>query len=95
MGVSLGLAHDEQPVEQLQLLVLAEYAAVDQPLVLRTSPSPRVDEHRAYRPLGSLYSNISTVRATSPAFIARKASFTSSRRPRRVIISSRRSRPRW
>jgi len=40
-------------------------------------------------------SNISTVRATSPAFIARNASFTSSSRPRRVIISSRRSRPRW
>ena len=32
--------------------------------------------------------NIKTVRATSPAFMARKASFTSSRRPRRVIISS-------
>ena len=38
-------------------------------------------------------SNISTVRATSPAFMARKASLTSSSRPRRVIISSSFSRP--
>ena len=34
------------------------------------------------------YSNISTVRATSPSFIARKASFTSSSLARFVIISS-------
>src|SRR5207253_8713829 len=34
------------------------------------------------------HSNIRTVRATSPAFIARNASLTSSSRPRRVIISS-------
>jgi hypothetical protein len=39
------------------------------------------------------YSNINTVRATSPAFIARKASFTSSSLPRRLIMSSRLSRP--
>ncbi len=38
-------------------------------------------------------SNISTVRATSPAFIARNASFTSSSLPRRVIISSSLRRP--
>jgi len=43
------------------------------------------------RPLAQ--SNIRTVRATSPAFIARKASLRSSRRPRRVTISSSRSRP--
>ncbi len=38
-------------------------------------------------------SNISTVRATSPAFIARKASLTSSSLPRRVTISSSFRRP--
>lgn len=38
-------------------------------------------------------SNISTLRATSPACIARNASFTSSSRPRRVIISSSFTRP--
>jgi len=38
-------------------------------------------------------SNISTVRATSPAFIARNASFTSSSLPRRLTISSSLSRP--
>jgi len=38
-------------------------------------------------------SNVSTVRATSPAFIARKASLMSSSRPRRVTISSSSSRP--
>lgn len=38
-------------------------------------------------------SNVSTVRATSPAFIARKASLMSSRRPRRVTISSSSNRP--
>ena len=38
-------------------------------------------------------SNISTVRATSPAFMARNASFTSLSRLRRVIISSSISRP--
>jgi hypothetical protein len=36
---------------------------------------------------------VSTVRATSPAFIARKASLMSSRRPRRLTSSSNRSRP--
>jgi len=45
------------------------------------------------RKLSDAQSNIRTVRATSPAFIARKASLTSSRRPRRVIISSSFSRP--
>jgi len=39
------------------------------------------------------YSNISTVRATSPAFIARKASFTSSSLPWRLTMSSRLMRP--
>jgi hypothetical protein len=39
------------------------------------------------------YSNIRTVRATSPAFIARNASLTSSSLPRRVIMSSRSRRP--
>ena len=38
-------------------------------------------------------SNIKTLRATSPAFIARNASLMSSSRPRRVIISSSSSRP--
>ena len=38
-------------------------------------------------------SNISTVRATSPAFIARNASFMSPSTPRREIIESRSSRP--
>ena len=38
-------------------------------------------------------SNISTVRATSPAFIARNASLTSSSLPRRLTISSSFSRP--
>jgi CHAT domain-containing protein len=37
--------------------------------------------------------NIRTVRATSPAFIARNASLISSRRPRRLIIESRSRRP--
>ena len=40
-----------------------------------------------------LHSNIRTVRATSPAFIARKASLTSSSLPRRLIMSSRLRRP--
>ncbi len=39
------------------------------------------------------YSNIRTERATSPAFIARNASFTSSSFIRRVIISSSFKRP--
>ena len=39
------------------------------------------------------YSNISTVRATSPAFMARKASLRSSRPARRLIMSSSCSRP--
>jgi Protein of unknown function (DUF3775) len=39
------------------------------------------------------YSNIRTLRATSPAFIARKASLISPRRPRREIIESRSRRP--
>ena len=38
-------------------------------------------------------SNVSTVRATSPSFIARNASFTSSSLPLRVIISSSFNRP--
>ena len=38
-------------------------------------------------------SKSSTLRATSPAFIARKASLMSSSRPRRVTISSSKSRP--
>jgi len=38
------------------------------------------------------YSNMSTVRATSPDFIARNASFTSSSLPRLLIMSSRLSR---
>lgn len=55
----------------------------------RGGPQPAPD-----RPSGAGgQSNSSTVRATSPAFMARKASFTSSRRPVRVIISSRRRRP--
>src|SRR5271168_1806251 len=37
--------------------------------------------------------NIRTVRATSPAFIARNASLTSSSLPRRLIISSSLRRP--
>jgi hypothetical protein len=38
-------------------------------------------------------SSISTMRAISPAFIARNASLMSPRRPRRVTISSSMSRP--
>ena len=41
----------------------------------------------------SFQSNISTVRATSPAFIARNASLTSVSRPRWLTISSSISRP--
>src|SRR2546426_444421 len=45
------------------------------------------------RGLPSPQSNISTVRATSPAFMARKASLTSSSLPRRLTISSSFNRP--
>ena len=52
---------------------------------VRPGPSPLLRE--------SPQSNVKTVRATSPAFIARNASLMSSRRPRRLTISSSSSRP--
>ncbi len=57
------------------------------------SPRPR---RREIQPLGGKHSRqlkTSTVRATSPAFIARNASLMSLSRPRRLIIPSRSSRP--
>ena len=56
-------------------------------------PSPTMTPMgQNFGPLGH-YSNISTVRATSPAFMARNASFTPSSGARRLIMSSRFSRP--
>jgi hypothetical protein len=54
------------------------------------SPAVAIDYDLPHRPSQL---NTSTVRATSPAFIARKASLMSSSRPRRVTISSSKSRP--
>ena len=45
------------------------------------------------QPRSQPYSSIKTVRATSPAFMARNASLTSSSLPRRVIMASRSIRP--
>jgi hypothetical protein len=53
----------------------------------------RVGEREGRPVSDSAQSKVSTVRATSPAFIARNASLMSPSRPRRVTISSSKSRP--
>jgi membrane-bound lytic murein transglycosylase D len=72
----------------------ANFARLEQDARLASLKRPPaiVTAHASVRSR-SAQSNIRTVRATSPAFIARKASLTSSSLPRRVTISSSFKRP--
>jgi plasmid stabilization system protein ParE len=89
----------EEMVEEV--LVVRRDASQDESSQAKTAAA-RVPERQRGRGVGegeghSLadrdQSNVRTVRATSPAFMARNASLMSSSRPRRVTISSSKSRP--
>jgi hypothetical protein len=43
VAAALGLAHDEQAVEQLQTLVLTEHTLLDEPIVLDSHPAPSLE----------------------------------------------------